>query len=334
MNTRTANEILDGLANGDRVVLAQAITLIESSKKEHRQLAHDVVKKCLQIERSETLRIGISGTPGVGKSTFIESFGTRLCNKGHRLAVLTVDPSSSLSGGSILGDKTRMTQLANEPNAFVRPSPSRGHLGGVTGRCWETVLLCEAAGYDRVIIETVGVGQSEVGVRAVADFFLLLQVAGGGDEIQCIKKGIIEMVDAILVTKADGANLPAARLAGEEFRQAMRMLQSFNPNWAPEVRECSAFTGKGLSEAVAMLGRFIEVMEKEDRLGNYRKTQESAWFQASVRDGIVSQIFGEERVQEQMSKYEAQIVDNQMTAFEASERLLEELKVVSDCTQN
>ena len=327
---RPAEEIVDAVADGDRTVLARAITLIESERQEHRVLAREVVRRCLQQRPEGAMRIGISGVPGVGKSTFIESFGLKLCDAGHRVAVLTVDPSSSLTGGSILGDKTRMTRLGAEPSAFIRPSPSRGSLGGVTGRCRETILLCEVAGFDRVLIETVGVGQSEVGVRAVSDFFLLLQMAGGGDEVQGIKKGIIEMVDAILITKADGGNEQAAKLAGEEVRQVMRMLRSFNPHWTPEVLDCSAVTGRGMSEVVGMMERFWDVMAAEGRLERYRKTQETSWFRRIVREELVARVFTTTVLEEAMSKCEADIEGEAVTAFEASEQLLSRLWVGVD----
>ena len=281
------DEIFQALLEGDRVMLAQAITLIESQNPKHREVANRLIRKCLNHPKKETLRIGISGTPGVGKSTFIEAFGIKLCSAGHRVAVLTVDPSSTISGGSILGDKTRMPKLATHPDAYIRPSPSRGHLGGVTGQGWETVLLCEAAGFDRVIVETVGVGQSEVGVRSIADFFVLLQTTGGGDEIQYIKKGIIEMVDAILITKADGGNVDAAKIVSEEFRQTLRMLKPYNEHWKPHVLECSARTGKGIDEVKEIMDLFQDRMEQVNHLAIFRKRQQLDWFHTSVREGCL-----------------------------------------------
>lgn len=315
-------EIFQALLEGDRAILAQAITLIESQHPKHRDVANRLIGKCLKHSGKETLRIGISGTPGVGKSTFIEAFGIKLCSAGHRVAVLSVDPSSTISGGSILGDKTRMPELATHPDAYIRPSPSRGHLGGVTGQGWETVLLCETAGFDRVIIETVGVGQSEVGVRSIADFFVLLQTTGGGDEIQYLKKGIIEMVDAILITKADGENVVAAKIVAEEFRQTLRMLKPYNEHWKPHVLECSARTGKGLDEAKELIDLFRNEMEKVDYLATFRKRQQLQWFHASVREGVIDHVFGKKSVTEQLRQLECDIVEERVTALEASMRFL------------
>lgn len=324
---RPPEEILEGLLAGDRVVLSRAITLIESVKEEHRELAQKVIRLCLQRPQSKTLRIGISGVPGVGKSTFIEALGLKLCEEGHKVAVLSVDPSSSRTGGSILGDKTRMTKLATEPAAFIRPSPSRLNLGGVTGRCWETVVLCEVAGFDRILIETVGVGQSEIGVRSVADFFLLLQMAGGGDELQGIKKGIVEMVDAILINKADGNNELAAKLAGEEIRQVLRMLQPFNPNWKPVVSECSGLTRKGLDEASEMLNRFSKEMVIDHRLEKFRKSQEMTWFETTVREEVVNRVLSERGLSAQLAEYVTGIEGDEITGVEAFESLLRQLQI-------
>ena len=241
-------QYVDGVLGGDRVVLARAITLVESELPEDRGLAADVLDGVLP-HSGRARRVGITGVPGVGKSTFIDTLGMHLVrDRGERVAVLTVDPSSPVSGGSILGDKTRMERLAMEDRAFIRPSPARGHLGGVARRTRETVLLCEGAGFENVLVETVGVGQSETAVRSMTDFFLLLMLAGAGDALQGIKRGIIEMADAMAVTKADGDNVAAAERARHEYASALHLFPASPDGWAPVVVTCSALTGAGIAE--------------------------------------------------------------------------------------
>src|SRR5689334_16913734 len=235
------------LRSGDRATLARAITLIESKRADHRAQARQLVQELLPAT-GKAVRLGMTGAPGAGKSTTIDALGTYLTGQGHKVAVLAVDPSSSRTGGSILGDKTRMARLAVDPSAFIRPSPASGTLGGVAAKTRETMLLCEAAGYDVIIVETVGVGQSETAVSDMTDFFLLLMVAGAGDELQGLKKGVVELADMIAVNKADGDNVERARLAAADFRGALNILTPASATWAPPVVTCSALTGNGIPE--------------------------------------------------------------------------------------
>lgn len=252
---RSAEDLAEGVKRGDPTVLARAITMIESSSVRHAETASRLLQLLLPRSGS-SVRIGITGVPGVGKSTFIEAFGLHLCGAGHRVAVLAVDPTSAISGGSILGDKTRMEMLSRHPAAYIRPSPSGGTLGGVTRKTRETITLCEAAGYDVILVETVGVGQSEIAVRSMTDFFLLLALTGAGDDLQGIKKGIVEMADGIVVTKADGDNETAAEKLRLELEQVLRFLSPATPGWTPEVLKCSAVRSMGIAEIWELVGRF------------------------------------------------------------------------------
>lgn len=267
-----------GILQGDRTVLAKAITVVESTLPQDQQLAGQVLDAIVP-HTGKSLRIGITGAPGVGKSTFIESFGKTLTASGKKVAVLTIDPSSQITRGSILGDKTRMQELAKEPLAFIRPSPSGHTLGGVSTHTRETILLCEAAGFEIIIIETVGTGQSEVAVKSMVDFFLLLMQSGSGDELQGIKKGIVEMADAIAVTKADGKNLQAAKAAQADLQTALHLQQPQPSGWIPRVMTCSAMEGKGLAEILAVIEKFQKQLSTTGYLLANRQTQHNAWFQ-------------------------------------------------------
>lgn len=266
-----------GILKGDRVILARAITLAESSLNEDQGLAGEVLDAIMPYT-GNSLRMGITGAPGVGKSTFIESFGKTLISAGKKVAVLTIDPSSQLTGGSILGDKTRMAELAREPRAFIRPSPAGLTLGGVTAHTRETILLCEAAGFNSIIVETVGTGQSEVAVRNMVDFFLLLIQPGSGDELQGIKKGIVEMADAIAITKADGDHLQKARTTQSDFQHALHLLQGKSSGWIPKVVTCSSIQQTGLNEIGTMLDDYQQQMSASGFLQNNRNHQNSSWF--------------------------------------------------------
>lgn len=302
-------------------MLARAITLVESRRREHRKSARFLVRESLG-RCGETLRIGITGVPGAGKSTFIESFGLMLCEAGHRVAVLAVDPTSGRSGGSILGDKTRMEELARHPSAFIRPSPSGGALGGVAARTRESVTLCEAAGFDVVIVETVGVGQSEIAVRGMVDFFLLLQIAGAGDELQGIKKGIIEMADAIVVNKADGSNLAAAQRARVEYARVLHYLQPFTKGWSPPALACSSLEGAGLEEIRAMIMRFREELVREGEWEARRRRQELDWFSSLAREAVLSRFFDDPDRRAQLRELESEVESGRLPAMEAVEQLL------------
>ncbi len=254
-----ASDYARGIREGNPALLARAITLVESTSPRHAAIAGELMRLLLP-EAQTSIRIGITGVPGVGKSTFIEAFGLHLCEAGHRVAVLAVDPSSAISGGSIMGDKTRMERLTRHPAAYIRPSPSGGALGGVTRKTRETITLCEAAGYDVILVETVGVGQSEIAVRSMTDFFLLLALTGAGDELQGIKKGIVEMADAILVTKADGLNEAEAAKLKVELTQVLHLLAPATPGWQPKVLTCSALRGEGIGEVWDLMAGFRESM--------------------------------------------------------------------------
>jgi LAO/AO transport system kinase len=279
-----------GIRRGDASVLARAITLIESTSPRHAATAAELMKQLLP-HRDHSVRVGITGVPGVGKSTFIEAFGLHLCESGHRVAVLAVDPTSAISGGSILGDKTRMEKLSRHPSAYIRPSPSGGALGGVTRKTRETITLCEAAGYDVILVETVGVGQSEIAVRSMTDFFLLLALTGAGDELQGIKKGIVEMADGIVVTKADGDNVNAAEKLRLELSQVLHFLTPATPGWKPEVRKCSSVERTGIDEVWALIENFHSEMSASGEWAARRLHQ--------VREGLAE--FAREQVLVAMS---------------------------------
>lgn len=280
-----ANDYAKGIRAGDVTVLAQAITLVESISAKHEATAADLLRLLLP-HGEQSVRIGITGVPGVGKSTFIEAFGLYLCQAGHRVAVLAVDPTSVISGGSILGDKTRMEKLSRHPSAYIRPSPSGGALGGVTRKTRETITLCEAAGYEVILVETVGVGQSEIAVRSMTDFFLLLALTGAGDDLQGIKKGIMEMADGIAVTKADGDNVIAAGQLRSELQQVMHFLTPATPGWKPEVLTCSSFKGHGIDGVWAMMEKFRAEMQSSGEWARRRMDQ--------VREGVMD--FAREQV--------------------------------------
>jgi len=273
-----ARELVEGVRGGNRTLLGKAITLIESNAPKHAPLAEEVVRQLLPYT-GNSIRVGITGVPGAGKSTFIEALGCMLCAEGKRVAVLAVDPSSTLSRGSILGDKTRMEMLCREENCFIRPSPSSGTLGGVTRKSRETMLLCEAAGYDVILVETVGVGQSEITVRSMVDFFLVLLIAGAGDELQGIKKGIIELADTILVTKADGSNIPRTEAARVEFARVLHYLTSATPGWKPQVLTCSSLENKGIREAWEVVEQFRDVTKQSGLFEERRRRQTLDWME-------------------------------------------------------
>jgi len=273
-----ARELVDGVRSGNRTVLGRAITLIESNAAKHVPLAEELVKQVLPFA-GKSVRVGITGVPGAGKSTFIEALGCMLCARGKRVAVLAVDPSSTLSRGSILGDKTRMEMLSREQNCFIRPSPSSGTLGGVTRKSRETILLCEAAGYDVILVETVGVGQSETTVRSMVDFFLVLLIAGGGDELQGIKKGIIELADTILITKADGSNIPRTEAARVEFSRVLHYLTSATPDWKPKAFTCSSLENTGIAEAWEVIEHFCDLTMRNGFFEEHRRQQTLDWME-------------------------------------------------------
>ncbi len=276
----------DRLVQGDRRALARAITLVESTRPDHRAMAADLLARVAPAGLVST-RIGISGTPGVGKSTFIEAFGRHLTGRGHKVAVLAVDPSSARGGGSILGDKTRMTELSRDPNAFIRPSPSSGTLGGVARRTREAVSLVEAAGFDMVLVETVGVGQSETTVADMVDLFLLLLAPGGGDDLQGIKRGIMELADIVVVNKADGDLLRPAKLAQADYQAALSLMRARSPAWRPPVLLASAMTGDGIAGIRESIAAYRAALEPTGELAARRAAQGLAWLDRELADGLV-----------------------------------------------
>jgi LAO/AO transport system kinase len=315
--------LVDGIATGSRPAIARAITRLESSRADHQELAQQLLVRLLPGPRPEaSVRVGISGAPGVGKSSFIDAFGTRLVAAGHRVAVLAVDPSSARGGGSILGDKTRMARLANSPHAFVRPSPSSGVLGGVARASRETVAVMEAAGYDVVLVETVGVGQSETAVAGMVDTFLLLTLARTGDQLQGIKKGILELADVIAVNKADGDHVGAARTTARELAGALRMMQPRDPGWTVPVLTCSALTGDGLDDVWQRIADHRAALG-EDGLAQRRRDQQVQWAWTLFSDRALDRLTRDPRVRELRPRLEADVRAGRLTATLAAQRLLE-----------
>jgi LAO/AO transport system kinase len=317
----SAEELADGVLAGDRTRLAQAITRIESNAPGHRADANALLQRILP-HSGRSIRIGITGVPGAGKSTLIEALGNLLCDRGHKLAVLAIDPSSSLSGGSVLGDKTRMETLARRPECFIRPSPSAGALGGVTRKTRETILACEAAGHDIVLVETVGVGQNEITVRGMVDCFLLVLIAGAGDELQGIKKGVFEIADVLAVNKADGDNLPRAEATRQQFERVLHYLTPATEGWNPRVHAVSALQRTGLRElweTVLEQDRFLKSTGRREQL---RRQQELDWMRTLVEQELVSGFFARPAVQAERARLEAEVSTGRMPAAEAAERLL------------
>ena len=317
----SVDDYVSGVRACDRAVLARAITLIESRNPEHRHQAQQVLQALLPFS-GDSRRIGITGVPGVGKSTFIEAFGKMLTRKGHRVAVMAVDPSSNRTGGSILGDKTRMQELGRDPNAFIRPSPSSGTLGGVARATRETMAICEAAGFDHVLVETVGVGQSETVVAEMVDFFLVLMLPGAGDELQGIKKGVLEIADMIAVNKADGEVKPWARRAVSEYRRTLEIMTPASPNWRPPVTTCSALGGDGLPDILAEIERHRETLSSTGEFQAKRQNQQVRWMWSMVRDRLMARFEEDEAVRKLVAELEADVADNRQTASAAADRLM------------
>lgn len=318
----TVDDFVEGVIKGDRNFLARCITLIESNSPKHHQKSAEVLDRLLPYA-GKSIRLGISGVPGAGKSTMIEALGIYLLKQGHKVAVLTVDPSSSVSKGSILGDKTRMEYLSREKDCFIRPSPSGGNLGGVTRKTRETITACEAAGFDVIIIETVGVGQSEITVRTMVDFFLLVMIAGAGDELQGIKKGIIEISDALVFNKADGSNLQRAKIARAEFANAIHYLQPYTKGWTPKVLTSSALENKGIDKIWEMILEFVESTKKENIFEKQRKSQSLEWMHSLIKESIINQFYSNAKIREEIKEIEKVLLSGEIRATSAAEKLLE-----------
>ena len=312
----------NGVLKGDRTVLAQAITLVESSLSEHRQKAQQIVERCLPYA-GKSIRLGITGVPGVGKSTTIEALGNMLTKQGHKLAVLAIDPSSERTKGSILGDKTRMETLANDKNAFIRPSPSAGSLGGVARKTREIIVLCEAAGFDVIFVETVGVGQSEVAVASMVDFFLLLQLANAGDELQGIKRGIMEMADAISINKADGDNKTLSEIAAQQYRNALSLFPANASGWKPEVFTCSAYTLEGIDKIWDVVQRYVQQTRDSGYFHNKRYEQNLRILSETINTHLTESFYNNDKIKTLLQQMQTEVLDNKISAYVAAQKLIE-----------
>ncbi len=312
--------LAQALRGGDRRALARAITLIESTRADHRSQADALLAELLP-HTGKSIRLGITGVPGVGKSTLIERFGLQLIGGGHRVAVLAVDPSSKVSGGSILGDKTRMEELGRHPDAFIRPTPAGTTLGGVARRTREAILLAEAAGFDVVIVETVGVGQSETTVSEMVDMFILLLLPSGGDELQGIKKGVVELADLVVVNKADGDMKPAATRAASEYRHALHLLRQPTPGWTVEVRTCSALTGEGIAELWDAANRFRQAVGA-DGIARRRADQARSWLWNELGESLLQRLRSDNAVRQRLPALETSVMSGQVTPGVAAAELL------------
>lgn len=315
------DQYLNGIKNGDKIILSQAITLAESALASDRKMADELIVHLLS-RTSNSIRIGITGIPGVGKSTFIETLGKHITSEGFKLAVLAVDPTSTKTKGSILGDKTRMESLANNPDAFIRPSPTKESLGGVSINTRETVLLCEAAGFNVIFIETVGVGQSEVMVKEMVDFFLLLMLAGAGDELQGIKKGIMEMADAVLITKADGDNIKRTQQAQSQFQSALHLFAPSSAGWIPKVLTCSSLNDEGLTEIWELIGEFQQTMKKTGYFEENRKLQKVNWLHHEIKSRLESNFYNHPLTSKNLAAIEKKVISGEISANQAAQKLL------------
>ncbi len=315
------DQFVEGILAGNIAVLSKAITLVESHLPEHHVVGQEIIERCLPYS-GNAVRIGITGVPGAGKSTFIESFGKLLTSEGHKLAVLAIDPSSTRSKGSILGDKTRMETLCNDPNAFIRPSPSAGSLGGVARKTRESVILCEAAGFDTIIIETVGVGQSETAVHSMVDFFLLLMLAGAGDELQGIKRGIMEMADLLAINKADGGNVARAMQARGEYQSAMQLFPPTESGWKPIALTCSAVEKKGLDDIWKNICSFVSSTKANGYFESHRRQQSKYWMYESINESLMDNFYSNSEVEASIQEIEEQVLNDKMSSFVAAKQLL------------
>ncbi|MGD8472021.1 MAG: methylmalonyl Co-A mutase-associated GTPase MeaB [Desulfobacteraceae bacterium] len=321
MNQPDPKILIRGVRKQDRRLLSKTITLIESSRRDHQQSARKIVDELLP-HTGKAVRLGITGVPGVGKSTFIESLGISLVEAGHRVAVLAVDPSSSRSGGSVMADKTRMEKLSVEEKAFIRPSPSGGTLGGVARKTRETMLVCEAAGFDVIIVETVGVGQSETTVASMVDFFLVLMLAGAGDELQGIKRGVLELADALAINKADGDNIANARKAAKIYENALQMLQPPSPNWKPPVLTCSALEMTGIAEIWQTVMRFHQKFSASGELEDKRQKQALDWLWSLVEDGLKERFYTHPEIKKRLDKITRAVAKGKTAPTLAADKLL------------
>lgn len=319
----SVQEFVDGILAGNVTVLSQAVTLVESVRPEHQAMAQEVIERCLPYS-GNSVRIGISGVPGAGKSTSIDVFGLHVLERtGGRLAVLAIDPSSERTKGSILGDKTRMERLSVHPDVFVRPSPSAGSLGGVARKTRETIILCEAAGFNTIFVETVGVGQSETAVHSMVDFFLLIQLAGTGDELQGIKRGIMEMADGIIINKADGNNIEKAKLAASQFRNALHLFPASESGWTPQVLTYSGFYNIGVKEVWDMVYKYVDFVKANGYFDYRRNEQSKYWMYETINEHLRDSFYNNPRIGEMLEKKERQVLGGLETSFAAAKDLLD-----------
>jgi LAO/AO transport system kinase len=318
----SVDEYVSGIVTGNRTILSQAITLIESSLPEHYDISQAIIEKCLPLS-ARSVRIGITGVPGVGKSTFIETFGLQAVNSGKKLAVLAIDPSSELTRGSILGDKSRMEKLSIHPNAFIRPSPSAGTLGGVARKTRETIILCEAAGFDTILVETVGVGQSETAVHTMVDFFLLLMLAGAGDELQGIKRGIMEIADAIAITKADGANKIAAEGTRVAFQNALNLFPPQLSGWKPRILSCSARENAGIGEIWDLITEYVTFNRNCGCFEEFRRQQAVLRMHDTISEYMNNSFYSHQKIKLLRPELERQLYEGKITSYQAALKLLD-----------
>ena len=316
-------EFVEGIVKGDVTVLSQSVTLVESVRPEHQTVAQEVIERCLPYS-GNSIRVGISGVPGAGKSTSIDVFGLHVLEQyGGKLAVLAIDPSSERSKGSILGDKTRMEKLSVHPKSFIRPSPSAGSLGGVARKTRETIVLCEAAGFEKIFVETVGVGQSETAVHSMVDFFLLIQLAGTGDELQGIKRGIMEMADGIVINKADGDNLEPAKLAATQFRNALHLFPAPESGWTPQVLTYSGFYNRGVKEIWDMIYQYIDFVKKNGYFEYRRNEQSKYWMYETINEHLRDSFYHNPHIEEMLERKERQVLQGNLSSFVAAKDLLD-----------
>jgi LAO/AO transport system kinase len=318
----TAGEYVEGILKGDISILGQAVTLIESLLPHHQQIAQEVIEKCLPYAVN-SIRLGITGVPGAGKSTFIESLGMYVLNQRQKLAVLAIDPSSERTKGSILGDKTRMEELSGMKNAFIRPSPSAGSLGGVARKTRESIILCEAAGFDTIFVETVGVGQSETAVHSMVDFFLLIQVTGTGDELQGIKRGIMEMADGIVINKADGNNVDKAHVTKVQFQNALKLFPLSESQWEPKVLMASALNNTGIDKVWNMVEEYITYTQQNHYFQFKRNSQSKYWMYESINEYLKNNFYQNEEIQASIKEKETDVLNNKISSFVAAKDLLD-----------
>jgi len=318
----SADEFVTGILSGNISMLSQAVTLVESSLPEHQIIAQEVIEKCLPYA-GKSVRLGITGVPGAGKSTFIEALGMQLIHSGHKLAVLAIDPSSERSKGSILGDKTRMEDLSVAKNAFIRPSPSSGSLGGVARKTRESIVLCEAAGFDTIFVETVGVGQSETAVHSMVDFFLLIQLTGAGDELQGIKRGIMEMADGIAINKCDGSNIEKAKVAKAQYQNALHLFPPQESGWTSEAITCSSIDKNGIPEIWNMLERYMEFVKSNGFFEYKRNAQSKYWMYETINEQLKSNFYQNSAIQKLLHESEKKVLSNELSSFIAAKKMLD-----------